>query len=189
MTKQNYVCSMSNCANGCHDYPSNGVYVENITLCLSAQDSGTAIVQFNSNWHPFGTNFKKGSMKKYIHYLIVVTLLTCSLITGYAQIEAPESVQPQATADIPIITISPNPVHGNTFFYIQIDSCKNKSMNSLLVYNSDGYIVQNKVIQLQEGDNRFVISIAGLNSGFYIVRLVGRNIPNYSVSRQIMIDQ
>jgi hypothetical protein len=149
-----------------HNYSSEGHYVENITLSLSVQVSGTAMIQSNSNWHLFGTNSKKGIMKKFIHYIIVVAFLTCSLRTSYAQIEAPESVQPQANADIPIVTITPNPVHGNTFFYVQIDSCKNKSMNSLLVYNSDGFIVQNKVIQLQEGDNRFLVSIAGLNSGF-----------------------
>lgn len=128
-------------------------------------------------------------MKKNIHYIIAAVFLTCSFHISFAQMEAPESVQPQATADVPKVTITPNPVHGNTFFYLQIDSCKNKSMNNLLVYNSDGYILQNKVIQLQEGDNRFLVSIAGLNPGFYIVRVIGRNIPNNSISRQIMIDQ
>jgi hypothetical protein len=127
-------------------------------------------------------------MKKYIHHIILVGFLTCGLLSTYAQTDAPESVEPQSVSDVPVFTISPNPVHGNTFFYLEIDSCRDKSLNTLIIYNSDGFIIQNKPIQLQEGDNRFLVNVAGFHSGYYIVRVVGKNIPNSSVSRQIMID-
>jgi hypothetical protein len=128
-------------------------------------------------------------MKKYLLYIFLVAVPAVCVTGSYAQSGDPESVQPQSVADVLRVTINPNPVHGNTFFYIQIDSCKTRSLNSLILYNSNGYVMQNKTIQLQEGDNRFLVNIAGFNPGFYIVQLVGRNIPNYSVSRQIMVDQ
>jgi len=128
-------------------------------------------------------------MKKYIRYIFLVAVLSACIKTNYGQSGDPESVQPQPAPDVPRVTINPNPVHGNTFFYIQIDSCKTRSLNSLILYNSNGYVMQNKTIQLQQGDNRFLVNIAGFNPGYYIVQLAGRNIPNYSVSRQILVDQ
>jgi hypothetical protein len=112
-----------------------------------------------------------------------------SVFTASAQNTDPESVQTQASPDVSRVTINPNPVHGNSFFYVQIDSCAGQSMDSLILYNSSGYILQNKTIELQEGDNRFQVNISGISPGFYTVRLIGRNIPGYSLSRQILVAQ
>jgi hypothetical protein len=126
-------------------------------------------------------------MKSAMVYLLLSGLLSFGFLMVNAQDTEPLSLQPLSEPGVSRVTINPNPVHGTSFFYVQIDSCETRSMDSLVIYNSSGFIMQNKTIELEEGDNRIVVNIGGINPGFYTVRLIGRNIPGYSLSRQIMI--
>jgi hypothetical protein len=144
----------------------------------------STLSQLASVWHQY---FQKVVMKKCTYYFLLSGMLSMGGFVAAAQGTEPESVQPQSDPGVSRVTINPNPVHGNSFFYVQVDSCLQRSMDSLILYNSGGYIMQNKTIELQQGDNRILVNIAGINPGFYTLRLIGRNIPHYSLSRQIMI--
>jgi len=119
---------------------------------------------------------------------VLVLVMLSPIAVG--QNEFPETILPQAAGEnVSKINISPNPVHGNTFFYIEIDSCTHNSINNIIIYNSAGFIMQNKSIELREGNNRFLINISGFQPGYYTVRMIGKNIPSFSFSEQLLVGQ
>src|ERR1700742_5026053 len=122
-------------------------------------------------------------MKKAKLIFIVSTIWMLSAGVVFAQGDSPETIPPQTSGEnIPRINISPNPVHGNTFFYVEVDSCSQNSINNLLIYNSSGFVVQNKNVELREGNNRLLVNISGVQPGYYVFRLTGKNIPSLSFS-------
>ncbi|PWT75235.1 MAG: hypothetical protein C5B59_09395 [Bacteroidetes bacterium] len=86
------------------------------------------------------------------------------------------------------IHVEPNPVHRNSFFYLQIDSCELNDTDRVVIYNSTGFMIQSRVIRMQAGLNRFIINISGFEPGSYVVKIFGRNAPNYTFSQQITVE-
>lgn len=87
----------------------------------------------------------------------------------------------------PRILVEPNPVHKNSFFYLQIDSCELNDSDRVVIYNSTGFMIQSRMIRMQAGRNRFIINFSGFEPGTYVVKVFGRNAPNYSFSQQLSV--
>ncbi|HLX91022.1 MAG TPA: T9SS type A sorting domain-containing protein [Puia sp.] len=126
-------------------------------------------------------------MKRIFCIVCGVQCLICSL--ALAQQKGPELVQGESPTTIyqSGVNIAPNPVRGNSFFYIRIDSCQAEISDNLVIYNSTGFIMQHRIIQLQPGENKFLVDIRGYGPGYYTVRLVGENFPSGSISRQLLV--
>jgi hypothetical protein len=41
---------------------------------------------------------------------------------------------------------------------------------------------------MQNGNNRFLVNISGFDPGYYVIRLVGKDIPSFSFSTQILVE-
>jgi hypothetical protein len=127
-------------------------------------------------------------MKAYLHAIILAgfALVTCKTYAQQFSVE-PVIARP-AIEGSPKIFISPNPVHGDAYFYIQVDSCEENSTGNLVIYNSSGFPIQSKPLSLQSGNNRFLVSASAFNPGNYVVRITGKDIPGYSFSTQIQVN-
>lgn len=127
-------------------------------------------------------------MKNLSRYFFIITLAMAFLNSRAQQF----SVEPVIAQNLPEVSskilVAPNPLYSSSYFYIQIDSCESNDTDKLIIYNSSGYMIQSKMLKMQNGDNRFLINISGFDPGSYIIRLVGKDIPSYSFSAQILVE-
>ena len=127
-------------------------------------------------------------MKAYV-YFIALIFAVCIFTDATAQQFTAESVVARPSIEgSPKIYISPNPVRGNSYFYLQIDSCDLNTTDNIVIYNSAGYVIQSRPLQMQPGNNRFLINTSGFGPGNYVVRLVGKDVPGFSFSEQIQLN-
>jgi len=127
-------------------------------------------------------------MKKMLPYLLA-TLIVLTQERLFAQQFSVEPVVSSSAIDgTSRIYITPNPVHGSSYFYLQIDSCTGGNTDKLVIYTSSGYIIQSKELITQTGQNRFLITMSGFMSGYYVLRIVGKDVPAFSFSTQFLVD-
>jgi hypothetical protein len=86
------------------------------------------------------------------------------------------------------INITPNPGHGNFNISIENDSIQSEKTVRLVVYNSSGYIIQNRILAVQNGTNVFPVDISRYTPGNYVVRLIGDKSDPFSLSKQIVLE-
>ncbi|MBS1914653.1 MAG: T9SS type A sorting domain-containing protein [Bacteroidetes bacterium] len=127
-------------------------------------------------------------MKAHLHSLIIAGFLVVACKTYAQQFSIEPVIARPSVEGSPKIFISPNPVHGDAFFYIQIDSCETRNTDNLIIYNSSGFPIESKPLLLLEGNNRFLVSASAFDPGNYVVRITGKDIPGYSFSTQIQVD-
>jgi hypothetical protein len=150
------------------------------------QPSFSGINKLALLWRPI--KYKCSCMKTYL-YFIAVAFATCIFSNTTAQQFTAESVVPRPSIEgNPRIYISPNPIRGNAYFYLQVDSCDLNTMDNVIIYNSSGYAIQSRPLQMQPGNNRFLINTSGFGPGYYVVRLVGKDVPGFSFSAQIQMN-
>ncbi len=117
--------------------------------------------------------------KRYLYFLTVI----CCLL-GLHSFGQQDSGQPNPS---PKIIIAPNPVPGN-FFIIESDSCTYDHFDKLIIYNSNGFVLQNKQLQMYKGTTRQRIDISGFTPGNYFIRIVDIKDPSFSFSTQLVVD-
>ena len=127
-------------------------------------------------------------MKNLLRYLLIITLVMSFLYSRAQQFSA----EPVSAQNLPDgsskILIGPNPVYSSSHFFIQIDSCQTDDSDRVIIYNSSGYMIQSKLLRMQNGNNRFLVNISGFDPGYYVIRLVGKDIPSFSFSTQILVE-
>jgi hypothetical protein len=114
----------------------------------------------------------------YLYFLTVA----CSLfaLNSFAQDE------PDQHNSSPRIIIAPNPVTSN-FFTVENDSCTYDHFDRLVIYNSNGFIMQNKQLQMYKGSTKQQIDISGFTPGNYFIRIVDLKDPLFAFSTQIVV--
>jgi len=120
-------------------------------------------------------------------YWVIALLMVISLHSQAQQFSV-AAVSPQPNLAGSKIYVTPNPLHANSYFYVELDSCEANNYDRLIIYNSSGFLIQSKLLRIQAGDNRFLINMSGFDPGTYVVRMVGKDVPEFSYSTQIVID-
>jgi hypothetical protein len=118
-------------------------------------------------------------MKQLITYFFTA-ILTFFYINAIAQtdIETPPSSK---------IIIYPNPAPGDHFI-VENDSCVYDHFERLLIYNSNGFLLQNKQLQMFKGITKQQVDISSLQPGNYYIRIIDIKNPNYSFATQLVVD-
>jgi hypothetical protein len=119
-------------------------------------------------------------MKQLITYLLTATL-SILYINSTAQTDDIQHYQS------PKIIISPNPSPGN-YFIIENDSCTYDHFERLLIYNSNGFLIQNKQLQMFKGITKQQVDISGFQPGNYYIRIIDIKNPAYSFATQLVVD-
>jgi len=126
-------------------------------------------------------------MKKRFGYFLAAAFFSITCISSFAQ----EYYQPVAFKTgneiSGKITVFPNPVSANSYFDIEIDSSSSLHSATLIIYNQSGVIKEDKILKVQEGNNKFEINLAGYDQGNYVVRLVANNPKFFSYSTQLEV--
>ena len=131
-------------------------------------------------WHQFGIRTCKSKYMKKLYMLLMVfagffsSALYAQQFTKYA--ERPAHV-----------SIFPNPSPGS-YFFIQNDSSALDHFDQVLIYNSNGVLLQNKQLQVNRGTTKQQIDIPGYEKGIYYVRIVNLKDPSLSFTTQLMVD-
>jgi hypothetical protein len=87
----------------------------------------------------------------------------------------------------PKIIISPNPAPGN-YIVIENDSCSYDHFDRLFIFNSNGVVLQNKVLKMYKGTTKQQVDISGYQPGNYFIRIVDPNDSHFSFATQLVVD-
>jgi Secretion system C-terminal sorting domain len=85
------------------------------------------------------------------------------------------------------ITIFPNPAPGG-YFIIKNESCSYEHFDRLLIFNSNGVLLQNNQLQMYKGTSKQHIDISGLTPGNYFIRIVDIKDPDFSFASQLFVN-
>ena len=100
---------------------------------------------------------------------------------SYSQSEA---ISPDQSKGIKIF---PNPVQSG-HFVIENDSCDFEHLERLLIFNSNGVLIQNKALAMNPAISKQLIDIVGLSPGNYFIRIVDTKDPSFSFASQLMVN-
>ena len=113
-----------------------------------------------------------------------MVILTIAIV-GLQNISAQQAVK--YTEHSSRISISPNPAQGS-YFVVETDSSVYDHFERLLVYNSNGFLMQNKQLQINKGSSRQQIDISGYAPGNYIIRIIDLKDPEFSYATQLLVN-
>jgi hypothetical protein len=126
-------------------------------------------------------------MKKIFGYLSAIAFFSIICLSSFAQDYYQAVAFKTGNEFSGKITVFPNPTTANSYFDIEIDSSYNLHTATLVIYNQSGVIKEDKVLKVQEGNNKFEINIAGYDQGNYVVRVVTNNPKPFSYSTQLVV--
>lgn len=87
----------------------------------------------------------------------------------------------------PRISVFPNPAPGS-YIVIEDDSCSYDHFDRILIFNSNGVMLQNKELKMYKGASKQQIDISGYEKGNYFIRIVDPNDTHFSFATQLVID-
>jgi len=117
--------------------------------------------------------------KRFIPGVFLVLLLYPD--KGFSQSE-PGNPNPAKT-----IRIYPNPVQDGRFFIEQNSSDENHTQR-LLIFNSNGVLLENRPLARYKGSPKEAVDIAGYAPGNYFIRIVDLEDPGFSFSMQLLVN-
>jgi len=126
-------------------------------------------------------------MKKWLPYYFLIIATMIGSFAGAQQVSVEAVIAGPAVSGFPRVYVSPNPIPVNSFCYVEIDSCELNDTDRIVIYNSQGFIVHTRELRMQEGNNKFLLNFSGFEPGNYTVRLYGRDIPDLSFSKQLIM--
>jgi hypothetical protein len=96
----------------------------------------------------------------------------------------PETIYPDQAKGVKIY---PNPVQSG-HFVIENDSSGFDHVYRLLIFNSNGVLLQNKALPMTKGISKQLVDVANLSSGNYFIRIVDTMDPYFSFASQLLIN-
>ena len=122
---------------------------------------------------------------KQITIFFLTAILTLSFINSNAQNDS--LFVDHSANQAPRISVFPNPAPGS-FIVIEDDSCSYDHFDRLLVFNSNGVVLQNKELKMFKGATKQQVDISGYQKGNYFIRIVDPNDTNFSFGTQLVVD-
>jgi hypothetical protein len=83
--------------------------------------------------------------------------------------------------------VFPNPVQSG-HFVIENDSVGFDHVYRLLIFNSNGILLENKQLLMYKGISKQLVDVAGFSPGNYFVRIIDTKDPGFSFARQLLIN-
>lgn len=87
----------------------------------------------------------------------------------------------------PRISVFPNPTPGN-YIMIEDDACTYDHFDRLLIFNSNGVVLQNKELKMYKGATKQQVDISGYEPGIYFIRIIDPNNTHFSFAKQLIVD-
>jgi hypothetical protein len=116
---------------------------------------------------------------------IAVFILTAFLSFAFVHTDA--QIDSAFNDHSPKIIVSPNPAPGN-YIVIENDSCDYDHFDRLLIFNSNGVVLQNKQLKMYKGTTKQQVDISGYQPGNYFIRIVDPNDAHFSFATQLIVD-